>query len=245
MPLDFRTTQRLRNLSKDLEESAQILEDAFTQLGDAAVEAEAIGETDLVKELDALARRLVRNQTEAKQHHEAFQDALSLSISSHTIEGFSDRYQQGVREKGQASRDLNEQQRYMNDPNYLNFRQRIWEVNHPDEEMPLLLQRDHRAEDEVIIETARTSLQCPLTAQYLEDPVTKHNYSKDAVVAYVKSLTRQRRVPLCPITGCQAILSMSALHPNPQLNRMVARAKQRDEEEATSQSISQVIREVN
>ncbi|RKP12873.1 zinc-finger of the MIZ type in Nse subunit-domain-containing protein [Piptocephalis cylindrospora] len=264
MPLDYRITQRLSILSKELRDSAAALREAITQLGDAAVEAETLGETDLtlystidlmllgqVKELDDLARRLIRNQIQAHQHHEAFDAAKDSASISHTVEGISEKYQHGCKARARALRAVPQAQRYMDDPNYLDFRQRIWEVKHPDEEMPIPGQEANgaREDDEVIIETARTSLHCPLTAQYFENPVMnpscRHNYSKTAVESYVNGLIRQRRSAPCPIPGCQALLSINVLQPNPPLGRMVMRAKQREEEEAASQYPSQAIREVD
>ncbi|CAG8780526.1 5609_t:CDS:2, partial [Cetraspora pellucida] len=62
-----------------------------------------------------------------------------------------------------------ENEKYFQNENYIEFRQKIWDVNHPDETMPPL---DKEADDEIVMGRQKESLYCPITTLLLEEPVT-------------------------------------------------------------------------
>ncbi|KAF9357860.1 hypothetical protein BGX26_002956 [Mortierella sp. AD094] len=114
------------------------------------------------------------------------------------------------------------------------MRKRVWEVHHGNDSLPSSgamssgVGEDDDDEDMEIMVTADSgthSLMCPITTNYLQDPVTssqcKHSFSKDAITTLIQS--RGRAQILCPVHGCNRPISMDMLHPNKALARKVAR----------------------
>ncbi|KAF9586002.1 hypothetical protein BGW38_010535 [Lunasporangiospora selenospora] len=97
------------------------------------------------------------------------------------------------------------------DPAVFEFRTKVWEVHHPKEPLPTTSgtmvdgagDEDEDDEMEVVDVAQVVSLKCPITTNYLEDPVTsslcKHNFSKQAIIAMISS--RGRNQCICPVHG--------------------------------------------
>ncbi|KAF9132173.1 hypothetical protein BGW39_000680 [Mortierella sp. 14UC] len=135
-------------------------------------------------------------------------------------------------------------------PDLQAFRTKVWEVHHSSSGLPTsayggAVGVDEDDDDMEIVVTGDgnnvQSLKCPLTTDFLEDPVTsamcKHSFSKDAIRALI--LARPRT--LCPVHGCNRAITLEMLQPNKALARKVARQKmiqqemsQRPEEEYTT-----------
>ena len=109
-------------------------------------------------------------------------------------------------------------------PVILQFKERVWQVNHPTELFPG--QNTKVSDDsgnDVIVATQKQSLICPLTQATFVNPVTNescgHTYSHDAILAMARA---ERRVP-CPIIGCDRHVVVSKLRPNEALQRLLHR----------------------
>ncbi|KAI1321489.1 hypothetical protein EDD11_005180 [Mortierella claussenii] len=133
------------------------------------------------------------------------------------------------------------------------MRKKVWEVHHGHDPLPTSGASgaaagggdDDEDDDMEIVVTSDTSVQslkCPLTTNFLEDPVTsslcKHSFSRVAVVSFIQT---QRGQTMCPVHGCNRVLTMNLLQPNKALARKVARQiliqqeiSQREDEEYTT-----------
>ncbi|KAF8945576.1 hypothetical protein BGZ47_002415 [Haplosporangium gracile] len=134
-------------------------------------------------------------------------------------------------------------------PDLQDFRTKVWEVHHNTSAVPISGfgngGEDEEDEDMEIMVTGNgnnlQSLKCPLTTQFLEDPVTsavcKHSFSSAAIRAMIKS----RHHSVCPVHGCNRPIALENLQPNKALARKVARQimiqgemSQRTEEDYTT-----------
>ncbi|KAK3830562.1 MAG: zinc-finger of the MIZ type in Nse subunit-domain-containing protein [Linnemannia elongata] len=133
-------------------------------------------------------------------------------------------------------------------PDLQDFRTKVWEVHHNTSAVPTSGfgngGDDEDDEDMEIMVTGDgnnlQSLKCPLTTQFLEDPVTsavcKHSFSSAAIRALIRSRPRS----VCPVHGCNRPIALENLQPNKALARKVARQimiqdemSQRPEEEVS------------
>ncbi|KAF9422880.1 hypothetical protein BGZ94_008471 [Podila epigama] len=126
------------------------------------------------------------------------------------------------------------------DPALVDFRTKVWEYHHMGDPVPFgNMDGIHGADDdedddmEIVVTGdggGQQNLKCPLTTQYLEDPVTssscKHSFSKAAILSI---LGRQLQIP-CPVHGCNRPITLGMLQPNKALARKVAREKMIQEE---------------
>ncbi|GJJ77117.1 E3 SUMO-protein ligase NSE2 [Entomortierella parvispora] len=122
------------------------------------------------------------------------------------------------------------------------LRTKIWEVHHAHDPLPTSAgvsaggAEDEDEDDMEIVMTgvggSSQSLKCPITTNYLEEPVTssvcKHSYSKEAIMSLIRS--RGGHQCRCPVHGCSSIVGAEMLHPNKALARKVARQKLIQEE---------------
>ena len=132
---------------------------------------------------------------------------------------------------------------------YRQFREELLEIRNPVNPAPTNLFDDEDEEgdddsegDDLVVGSTRISLKCPLTATWLEDPVTNrscgHSYSKQAVADHVRHSHRGQSVR-CPLSGCSSNLVLNNLVPNKSLQRRVERHL-RKLEAATSATQDQV-----
>ncbi|CAG8659542.1 10079_t:CDS:2 [Acaulospora morrowiae] len=133
------------------------------------------------------------------------------------VEAYKSIYEAALEEYETAPED----EKYFQNEYYRDFRQKIWEVNHPDETMPPL---NGNEDDEIVMGKQKESLHCPITTLLLEDPVTskvcKHTFSKDAILQLIR---RNRDAVSCPMTGCDKQIMEHDLQPNKRIERKVAR----------------------
>ncbi|KAG0196863.1 Ubiquitin-conjugating enzyme E2 2, partial [Mortierella sp. GBA30] len=119
-------------------------------------------------------------------------------------------------------------------PELLDFRSKVWDVHHTRDSMPTMASTggaggdDDDDEDMEIVVSGASSIQelkCPITTNYLEDPVTssacKHSFSRAAILALIRSGGRSSS--LCPVHGCNRPVTAEMLQPNKALARKVAR----------------------
>lgn len=107
---------------------------------------------------------------------------------------------------------------------YKEMKERLWEVNHPDEALP---EGSSDEEGDLVVATAKQSLICPITQSDFVDPVTNpscgHSYSRAGITALAE---RRAGSVQCPIHGCRHAVVIANLTRNTRLERRVARKKQ-------------------
>ncbi|KAF9107764.1 hypothetical protein BGX29_005051 [Mortierella sp. GBA35] len=121
-------------------------------------------------------------------------------------------------------------------PDLQDFRTKVWEVHHSSSALPTSAYgEDEDNEDMEIVVTGDgnnvQSLKCPLTTNFLEDPVTsslcKHSFSNAAIRAMIQSRPNRST---CPVHGCNRSITLEMLQPNKALARKVARQIMLDQE---------------
>jgi SUMO ligase MMS21 Smc5/6 complex component len=128
-------------------------------------------------------------------------------------------------------------EKYGNIAEYLDFKRRVWDVKHENQPAPTTwfptdADANEEEDDDLIIGQEIQSLKCPITLQLLEKPVRNENcvhvYSYDAI----KELVRQGQGGRCncPVTGCNAIVTMKTVREDKAMARRVDLEKNRLEE---------------
>ncbi|PVU98374.1 hypothetical protein BB559_001628 [Furculomyces boomerangus] len=118
---------------------------------------------------------------------------------------------------------------------YKDYRTQLWEISHMEEPMPPLFEDDDNENDDIIISSSTVGFKCPLSTNYLENPMTSklcnHSYSKAVVLEYLKKGRKQ-----CPVTGCLHSITMGDLYENKILEGRIRRyLRIRREKELTQQ----------
>ncbi|KAJ1675761.1 hypothetical protein EV182_000638 [Spiromyces aspiralis] len=161
----------------------------------AGVDLEDNGGTEMMGKLDEAMRSLV----DSSKYIEIHRDMLDEYIRSNSIpsDDASKEYTDKASRALQAYNESTNTSKYASNEAYRSFREEVWEVNHPDDPLPSLFPDDPDNEgeegdgEELVVAAAKISLKCPLTASWLEEPVTNnvcgHNYSKEAVLNHIRS----------------------------------------------------------
>ena len=129
------------------------------------------------------------------------------------------------------------EEKYANKTEYQDFKRRLWDIKHPDEDAPATwFSADTRGtiapdDDDIIVGHQVQSLKCPLTLQLLEKPMRNttcpHVYSLDAI----KELVRNGRgICPCPVSGCNSEVTMAGIREDKVMARKVRQEKERAEE---------------
>jgi len=108
--------------------------------------------------------------------------------------------------------------RFLTHPKYKTFKQKVWQVHHPNEIMP-------GEDSEFLVKTSQEhNLKCPLTRKYLEQAVTNkscgHHYSKEAIREYINM---SKKGVSCPATGCSAKVTLRSLEDDEEIRLLVKR----------------------
>ncbi|KAF9572529.1 hypothetical protein EC968_009753 [Mortierella alpina] len=128
------------------------------------------------------------------------------------------------------------------EPELFDLRTKIWEVHHSRDPLPMGAgtgagggaDEDEDEDMEIVVSAAASvqELKCPITTNFLEDPVTssvcKHSFSREAIISLIRSGGRSSS--LCPVHGCNRPVTVEMLQPNKALARKVERQKMVEEE---------------
>ncbi|KAK9712161.1 hypothetical protein K7432_007341 [Basidiobolus ranarum] len=205
--------------------------EAYGHLTEAAVDLENINSD--TQPLDEGVKRVIDVEAQLKLQQRLLND-IKMRISRgeqipNLVQHFKNEYRNVLQKWNSRSEDV----RYLRNENYLEFKSKVWEVNHPNDPMPPLVDDGEQDEDLMVMSTSTVTLKCPITTTYLEDPVTsqvcKHSFSKEAIVGHIR---QSRTVAAsCPVSGCSKYIKISDLKPNKSLARRVKQWLQSQEEE--------------
>jgi E3 SUMO-protein ligase NSE2 len=129
-------------------------------------------------------------------------------------------------------------EKYAHIAEYQDFKRRVWDVQHPDMDIgaPETWFGDDAQEemdDDIVLGQHIQSLNCPITLMRLEKPVknTKcpHVYSLDAIQQLVRHGHGSCK---CPVSGCQADVTMEGVKEDKVMARKLREDKAREEERA-------------
>ncbi|KAJ3010549.1 hypothetical protein HKX48_007334 [Thoreauomyces humboldtii] len=169
-------------------------------------------------------------------------------------EGLADAFKNKFRAAVQEWAGKEDRQKYHGAEPYIAFKEKVWNARHPD--MPFSIRAALAADEgepahqdeggqgnddddmELEIVSQHMSLQCPITTQTLEDPVTsqtcKHSYSRGAITEHIRHGEKHNpsRRAECPVAGCARYITLADLKPDKDLARLVRRKLAEEDEEA-------------
>lgn len=136
--------------------------------------------------------------------------------------------------------DSKQRVKYGSDPNYLEFREAIWNAQENDDDMPNINKyfSDYDSDEEDFVEEqVKESYKCPLTKQFYEDPVTSkichHSFSRKAIMEVLASHGNRMK---CPIPACAHFLEQNGFERNAILEMKTQRAKQKEHLDIAAQN---------
>ncbi|KAH9065321.1 hypothetical protein EDB87DRAFT_1555887 [Lactarius vividus] len=254
-PLNRNDGQRLHGMAADWNMIRKNLkESAFSLLTEVSTAvAEYVDEDNAEKELDRLdgfMRELIDIDTEIRSHEQTLKDLHQQVVTGEEISDILERYQVQVQEKLDAHNTKTSRQKYAKSEAYAAFRQSIYEVQHPNEAMPPVVEflpreeGDHSDDDEDDIQVGGVlqDINCPITLIPLVDPQTssicQHSFSAQAIRQMLgpNRFTKKK----CPASGCNQMICLNDLEPNKELERKVKayqRRAQRREEDQDAEEI--------
>ncbi|KAI9288556.1 zinc-finger of the MIZ type in Nse subunit-domain-containing protein [Umbelopsis sp. AD052] len=166
---------------------------------------------------------------EAKLHHqeETLKQLNSQILDGQQIKSMVTFYNEHQHEYEERQSQVSESTKYKQHDAYREFKQRLWDVHHNDEDMPP--SEDENSDEDIIVGRAKQSLTCPLTTVYFENPVMsklcKHNFSRHAII---QLFTPHNHAIECPIPGCDKHISKNDLVQNHLLAQKVEQAKRQE-----------------
>jgi SUMO ligase MMS21 Smc5/6 complex component len=196
--------------AKELRSSIQIMDKEFKKsldtyvkhlaVRDALQEASTFAEDNLF-EGDVVVENLEANKT--RRLNDVFKEAHEKVVREEMNRTQKNRYA-----KARLERE------------YEIFRKEIHEAGHDaDEPMPDITRYYDDGDDELVVEQEKVSYKCPLTKDWLSDPVTSkkcnHSFSNEAIMALIRASAVS--TILCPVPACGSHFSSRDLVRNPQL----------------------------
>ncbi|CAG8526056.1 7901_t:CDS:2 [Ambispora leptoticha] len=201
---------KLNTLISDYTVALSFIQRGFSFAADAAIDIEEVEEE--VEPFDEAMKQLLDYEYELQNQKRIMENMRTRlfkreQIACLIIPNLLEHYESEVNKKMREYEDTPDETKYHQNPNYLEFRQKIWEVKHPDAPMPPIGREEENGDDDVIISTERQSLICPLTTKIFEEPMTstkcRHSFSKNAILAYIRANSQAK----CPTPGCDKILT--------------------------------------
>ncbi|KAI0248580.1 hypothetical protein BJV78DRAFT_1131167 [Lactifluus subvellereus] len=247
-PLSRHEAQKLQGMASDwnmigtnLKESAfSLLTEVSTAVAEYADENTAQKELD---RLDGLMREIIDIDGEIRTHEQTLRDLHQQVVAGDEISDIQERYQVQVQEKLDVYGGKTSRQKYAKSEEYAAFRQSIYEVQHPNEAMPPVVEflpreeGDHSDDDgdDIQVGGVLQDFNCPITLTPLVDPQTsticQHSFSAAAIkqVLGPNRFTKKK----CPASGCNQMICLNDLKPNKELERKVKgyqrRARRRED----------------
>ncbi|KAF9101275.1 hypothetical protein BGX27_011546 [Mortierella sp. AM989] len=222
----------------------------------AQQEKEAFSQDPQIHEMEDALQTILELQHQIEAERQALDSLASLIGAGSRLPGkdLQASFEHLLRNEVKHQQTRRKQEQKMTpggvDPELLDLRKRVWEVHHGHDPIPTsgAVAGGHDDDDDdmeimVTADSGTHALMCPITTNYLQDPVTsslcKHSFSKNAIMEMIQS--RGRAQSLCPVHGCNRPISIDMLQTNRALARKVARQiaiqeeiSQREDEEYTT-----------
>ncbi|RIB12350.1 zinc-finger of the MIZ type in Nse subunit-domain-containing protein [Gigaspora rosea] len=215
------------SLFRDFNEMSHFAVRGITFATEAATDLEEAEEQEELNQLDVIVRDYIDLENKLGFQRTALNNLKIRFDAGHKFD-LVENYETQLDDALNKYETKSENEKYFQNENYIEFRQKIWDVNHPDETMPPL---DKEADDEIVMGRQKESLYCPITTLLLEEPVTsnvcKHTFSKDAIMQLIRR--NMNSVP-CPMTGCDKYIMEHNLQPNKRIERKVEQYKAHSED---------------
>ncbi|GFZ45307.1 hypothetical protein JCM24511_03033 [Saitozyma sp. JCM 24511] len=254
------TITSLRNTQDKLKEMQSKIEDGMERSKEMAKMIEDVEEDDeMINGIDAGYRRAL----EQRQILQIKIDVLSeLSQRLQRGEQMVDVEKQFKTESDRLTDEYmarSQRAKFKDSEDYQDFRQAIWEVNHPEQGCPPVshwLEKGPDDEDDSDFEMGGTTqnYRCPLTLLTLQDahtnPECGHSYSGTAIIQLLEQgrmVNGRRQAMKCPEPGCNAKVTKDGLKRNEKLQKQAdeyeKRKKRREDEREGEEEDVEVIGE--
>ncbi|ORY93839.1 zinc-finger of the MIZ type in Nse subunit-domain-containing protein [Syncephalastrum racemosum] len=219
----------------DFETVRDFLKIGWDQAMDVACDLETLNKTELISEIETSLTHLVDYQALLHDQKTIMTDLATRIRHQQPVNNLPAQYDQKWEQARRVYEAKSAKTKYYSNPQFVEFKQAVWDIKHPDEPMPALGSDDE--DDDLVVGRTKQSYICPITQLTLEEPymgsVCRHHYSKEAIHALIR---RNHGRVECPVSGCRQRLSMSAadLVPDVMLARKLARMAAMAETQDTS-----------
>ncbi|KAI9449293.1 hypothetical protein HD554DRAFT_2208232 [Boletus coccyginus] len=256
-PLEKKDGAKLHGIAQDWEMiRKQIHQSSFRLVKDVAIslaDVLEVGEAgEALDEVDDIMKELLDIDQEMRSHEDTLNNLYQGLMRGEVVENVLDKYDNEVAQRVHGYKTKTTRQKYASNGVYVEFKQGIYEVQHPGEAIPpindLVPREDDDAsddEDELEVGGVTQDYKCPITLIVLEHPMTSkvcgHSYSRAAIQEYLKG-ARGYGLP-CPTSGCNQRITMDHLQVDKELEKRIKIAvrRQRRQQESEEDDDDEVI----
>lgn len=217
----------------DFETVNDFLKIGWDQAMDVACDLELLNNIELNAEIETSLTHLIDYQAMLHDQKSIMTSLAERIRQQQPVNNLPAQYDQKWEQARRVYEAKSAKTKYHAHPQFIEFKQAVWEIHHPDEPMPGLGSEDE--DDDLVVGRTKQSYICPITQLPLDEPVMgrvcRHHYSKDAIHTLIRQ--NHNRVE-CPVSGCRQRLTTADLVPDLMLARKMARMAASTETQDTS-----------
>lgn len=248
-PLDKKEGTKLSGIAQDWEMiRKQIHQGSFALAKDVATSLADVLEGDnanqALSEVDDIMKTLIDIDHEMQSHEKALSWMHQQLMRGEPVEGAVELYEKEVKKRIDEFSDRTSRKKYGLNDQYVQFKQGIFEVQNPGENIPPIndfIPREEGDEsddeDDLEIGGVTQDFKCPITLTMLVNPLKSstcgHAFSGDAIREYINKGPPSGKS--CPAAGCSQKLTIAMLVADSSLEKrakLAARRAQRDEDDS-------------
>ncbi|KAG1848742.1 hypothetical protein DFJ58DRAFT_795939 [Suillus subalutaceus] len=248
-PLDKKEGGKLSGIAQDWEMiRKQIHQGSFSLAKEVATSLADVLEGDnanqALSEVDDIMKTLIDIDYEMQSHEKTLSGMHQQLMRGEPVESAVDLYEKEVKKRINEFNDRTTRKKYGSNDQYVQFKQGIFEVQKPGENIPPIndfIPREEGDEsddeDDLEIGGVTQDFKCPITLTMLVNPMKSstcgHAFSGDAIRDYLKRGPPSGKS--CPAAGCSQKLTMAMLVADSSLEKrakLAARRAQRDEDDS-------------
>ncbi|KAI8075235.1 zinc-finger of the MIZ type in Nse subunit-domain-containing protein [Gongronella butleri] len=204
----------------------------MSYLSDVAGDLEEHDQSDVLGDLESSVKGLIDLEAVVRGQKKVLDELIAaVQTGDPNVGDGVDFYSQGIFNKISEHKGQPVSAKYHAHEKYQEFKEIVWNAKHPNEPMPSLDPTTN--DDDIEVSATRRSLKCPLTQEFLVEPVTsktcKHTYSKSSVISMLRRSNHSGIIE-CPVAGCRTELRTADLYEDTLMERLVAKAKERGEQ---------------
>ncbi|KAG2155841.1 uncharacterized protein EDB93DRAFT_1128476 [Suillus bovinus] len=248
-PLDKKEGAKLSGIAQDWEMiRKQIHQGSFSLAKEVATSLADVLEGDdanqALSEVDDIMKKLIDIDNEMQSHEKTLSWMHQQLMRGEPVEGAVELYEKEVKKRVDEFNDRTTRKKYGSNDQYVQFKQGIFEVQNPGENIPPIndfIPREEGDEsdddDDLEIGGITQDFKCPITLTILVNPLKSstcgHAFSGDAIRDYLKRGPSSGKS--CPAAGCSQKLTMAMMVADSSLEKrakLAARRAQRDEDDS-------------
>ncbi|KAJ3810177.1 hypothetical protein F5876DRAFT_42360 [Lentinula aff. lateritia] len=251
-PLDKSHIISMNGFASDWGTMIKTVQRTNSMVADVAVALADNVEGDVGKkgllELERFLKELVDIESEMHINYEVIQNLVQQVTIGTEIDNIVEQYQDNVRKNKESYTSKTTRQKYAKNEIYKNFKQSVYEIEHPGEAMPPITEfmpkesgDDSDDDDDLEMGAVTQDYKCPLTLRPLENPVTSeicgHSFSQDAIREMFAGFRGSKK---CPASGCTREFRLVDCKPNKELVkklRLHARRLKKKEQEQDAEEV--------